>query len=92
MGIALMMCMGNSGGLVGSFIFLDREKPKYSTGFGGSLAFATAGIVCALTLEFLYWKSNKKHEEYTEEEVRAKYTDDELDKMGDRSPLFRYGL
>jgi hypothetical protein len=51
MGIALMMCMGNTGGMIGSFIFVDREKPKYPTGFGGSLAFAAAGIVCAQTLE-----------------------------------------
>ena len=92
MGIGFMMSMGNSGGLIGSFIFLDKEKPKYPTGFGGSLAFAAAGMVCALTLEFLYWKSNKRDEKMTEEEVREKYTDGQLYKMGDRSPLFRYGL
>lgn len=28
----------------------------------------------------------------TEEEIRAKYTDEELEKMGDRSPLFKYTL
>ncbi|KAJ0134872.1 hypothetical protein HZ326_22077 [Fusarium oxysporum f. sp. albedinis] len=92
MGIAFMMMMGNSGGLVGSFIFLEKEKPKYSTGFGGSLAFATAGIACALTLELLYWRSNKSDAKYTEDEVKAKYTDEELYKMGDRCPLFKYGL
>jgi MFS transporter, ACS family, DAL5 transporter family protein len=28
----------------------------------------------------------------SEMEIREKYTDDELDEMGDRSPLFRYTL
>jgi hypothetical protein len=92
MGIAFMICMGNMGGIVGSFIFLEKEKPKYPTGFGSSLSFASAGIVAALLLEFLYWKINKRNERWSEEEVRRKYSEMELEKMGDRSPLFRYSL
>jgi hypothetical protein len=87
-----MICIGNCGGVVGSFIFIDKEKPKYPTGFGSSLAFASAGIVCALTLETLFWTINNRNAKYTEEEVKAKYTEDELEKMGDRSPLFKYTL
>jgi len=92
MGIAFMICIGNLGGLPGSFIFLSRESPQYPTGFGTSLAFAAAGIVSALTLEFFYWSHNKKYENTTEEEVKEKYTDEELDKLGNKSPLFKYAL
>ena len=28
----------------------------------------------------------------TEDEIRAKYTEEELEQLGDRSPLFRYTL
>ena len=91
-GIAWMIAMGNCGGIAGSFIFIDKEKPKYPTGFGSSLAFAAAGIVCALTLETLFWTINKRNARYTEVEIREKYTDQELEKMGDRSPLFKYSL
>jgi len=56
------------------------------------LAFASAGIVCALTLETLFWTINKRNARFTEEEWRARYTDAELEKMGDRSPLFKYSL
>lgn len=91
-GIGWMIAMGNLGGLPGSYIFLDREKPKYPTGFGSSLGFASAGIVAALILEFLYWSHNKRYEGMTEEEASAKYTDAELERMGNKSPLFRYAL
>lgn len=83
---------GNCGGIAGSFIFIDKEKPKYPTGFGSSLAFAAAGIVCALTLESLFWTINKRNARWSEQDIRARYTDAELEKMGDRSPLFKYAL
>lgn len=87
-----MICIGNIGGIVGSFIYQEREAPKYPTGFGSSLSFAAAGMVCALTLEYLYWNLNKKGAEKTEDEWKTIYTEEQLEKMGDRSPLFRYHL
>lgn len=92
MGIAFMISMGNVSGIVGSFIFLEKEKPKYPTGFGSSLSFAAVGICSALLLELLYWRINKKNEKWTDDEIRRKYTEMQLEKMGDRSPLFKYSL
>lgn len=77
---------------MGSFIYLERESPKYPTGFGSSLAFAAAGICAAFTLESLFWSINKKNEKWSEDEIRRKYTEAQLEKMGDRSPLFKYHL
>ena len=84
--------MGNSGGFAGSFIFLEEEKPRYPTGFGSSLGFATAGILAALLLEFLYWNHNKRNEKITEEEAIRTYGEEKLAEMGDKSPLFKYAL
>lgn len=92
LGIAFMIAIGNTGGIPGSFIYMEREKPKYPTGFGASFAFACAGIVASLVLEYACWTINKKREKIPREEIHAKYTDEELQKMGDRSPLFRYML
>jgi hypothetical protein len=92
MGIAFMICIGNLGGLPGSFIFLSGESPRYPTGFGTSLGFAAAGIAAALTLEFCYRAHNKRWEGVTVEEVRGKYGDEELDRLGNKSPLFKYAL
>jgi hypothetical protein len=91
-GIAFMVCMGNVGGIIGSYIFLESEKPKYETGFGSSIAFGAFGLVSALALEGYYIWQNRKKDAMTEEEIREKYTDEQLDELGDKSPLFKYSL
>lgn len=91
-GIAFMITIGNSGGIAGSFIFLEREAPRYPTGFGSSLGFACAGICAAFILEFLYWTHNKRNEHLTEETAIAQYGEDELERLGNKSPLFKYAL
>ncbi|WQF80838.1 Putative major facilitator superfamily, MFS transporter superfamily [Colletotrichum destructivum] len=90
--IGFLVCVGNIGGLIGSYIYLDKEAPRYPTGFGTSFGFASAGVVAAVTLELLLKRLNKKKELLSEDEVRQRYTDEELDRMGERSPLFKYAL
>lgn len=90
--IGLLVCIGNIGGLIGSYIYVEREKPKYPTGYGTSLAFVLAGIVGSCLLEVLLKRENIAKAKMTEEEIRARYTDEELDRMGEKSPLFKYAL
>ncbi len=91
-GIAYMLGMGNVGGIIGSYIYLDSEKPKYPTGFGSSFAFAGLGIVSCFTLEFAFWSINRARSKLGEGYIREKYTEEELKALGDRSPRFRYSL
>ncbi|KZL74853.1 major facilitator superfamily transporter [Colletotrichum incanum] len=90
--IGFLVCVGNIGGLIGSYIYLDKEAPRYPTGFGTSFGFASAGIVAAITLEVLLQRLNRKKALMNEEEVRQRYTDEELDRMGEKSPLFKYAI
>lgn len=92
MGIALNICLGNSGGIVGSYIFLDTEDPGYPTGFSIGLAFAALTLISTVVLEFSYWRINNARDLLDEDDVRAQYSDEQLAKMGDKSPLFRYKL
>lgn len=92
MGIALNICLGNSGGIVGSYIFLDNEKPGYPTGFGIGLGFSIATLIASTVLEWSYKSINKKRDLLSEDEVRRQYTDEQLMRLGDKSPLFRYKL
>ncbi|KAL5340963.1 major facilitator superfamily domain-containing protein [Aspergillus crustosus] len=92
MGVAYMIALGNCGGIIGSFIFIEGESPRYQTGWGTSLGFITAGVCCACTLEVIYKWINARRDRVTEVEVREKYSEAELDRLGDRSPLFRYTL
>ncbi|KAH7353168.1 major facilitator superfamily domain-containing protein [Pyrenochaeta sp. MPI-SDFR-AT-0127] len=91
-GIAFNNCVGNIGGVIGSYMYLESEKPKYFTGFGLSLAFGATGIINAVILELSYKWGNSKKARLSEEEVRAKYTDEQLLDKGDKSPLFKYTL
>lgn len=84
--------MGNCGGFAGSFVFQNNEAPSYPSGYGSVLGFACAGIAAALTLEFLYWTHNKRHQNVTEEEAVAKFGEEKLALIGDKSPLFKYAL
>jgi MFS family permease len=92
MGIALNIALGNCGGLVGSYIFLDSEKPGYPTGFGVGLAFAAMAVCSTLVLEFSYWRINKARAAMDEDEIRGRFSSEELALMGDGSPLFKHQL
>ncbi|KAJ5153860.1 uncharacterized protein N7500_009299 [Penicillium coprophilum] len=92
MGIAFMLSIGNAGGLIGSFIYIEAEAPMYPTGFGCSFAFAAAGVIASIVLELKLWHSNKRNDRMSREEVYERYTDEELQRMGDRSPFFKYIL
>jgi L-asparagine transporter-like permease len=92
MGISYMIALGNLGGVIGSMVFLGDEKPRYQTGWSCCLAFIILGMCSALTLEMVYKYTNKKRDAMDRQEIEAKYTVEQLDAMGDRSPLFRYTL
>jgi sugar phosphate permease len=91
-GLAWTLAAGNIGSLVGTNIFLDKEAPRYQTGYGVSLGFICMGLATACTLEFVLKARNKQNEGFSEDEVRESFTDAQLDKLGDKSPLFRYML
>lgn len=92
MGVAYMIALGNCGGIIGSFIFIGDESPRYQTGWGVSLGFICAGVCAACTLGVVYTVINRRRVRITEDEVREKFSDAQLERLGDRSPLFRYTL
>lgn len=50
------------------------------------------GILAACVLEYSLWRVNCARAKHSEEDIRAQYSAEELDKMGDKSPLFKYTL
>jgi hypothetical protein len=81
--------IGNAGGIVASNVFITKESPRYTTGYGVSLAMLLmCGVACTI-LFFGLRTENKKRDRggrdyrYTEER-------DELDNMSDDFPSFRF--
>lgn len=91
-GLAFYSGVGNIGGILGSFMFLTREAPAYPTGYGTSIGVLAVGVLIGLGLEGAYWYLNKKKAQVPEEEIRARFTEQELSDLGDRSPLYKYTL
>ncbi|KAF5534519.1 major facilitator superfamily transporter [Fusarium phyllophilum] len=69
-GVAFNICVGNIEGIIGPYIYLDKEAPRYGTRFGLSLALPRL----------------------TEDDIRSRYTEEQLLKLGDKSSLFKYTL
>ncbi|KEF58777.1 uncharacterized protein A1O9_03620 [Exophiala aquamarina CBS 119918] len=95
-GMALLISVGNMGGICGSNIYLARQAPKYPVGFGVGLTTCVLGIIAAFILRWEYKRQNNLRDETIAREgadaVRARYTEQELLDLGDRSPFFRYTL
>lgn len=91
-GVGFMSTVGNFGSILGSFMYLETEAPRYPTGFGLSLALGAAGLVLPLVLEWSYMRANARKASMTESEVKARYSEEELFDLGDESPLFRHVL
>lgn len=84
------------GGICGSNIYLARQAPKYPVGFGVCLTCCVLGIIAAFILRREYSRQNKLRDALIAQEgaeaIKARYTEQELLDLGDKSPFFRYTL
>lgn len=88
--ISIVPTIGQFGGIIGSNIYLVKERPFYKTGFGVSLGFCViAGFVSTLALRVALKRINANRDKIPVEEIHAKYTQEQLTEMGDKSPLYR---
>ena len=95
-GMGLLISVGNLGGIAGSNIYIASQAPKYPTGFGTGLGISIAAIIMAYVLRRACDRENKARRKMLDEEgeqaVRARYSEQELLDMGDKSPFFIYTL
>ncbi|OAA68741.1 Major Facilitator Superfamily protein [Niveomyces insectorum RCEF 264] len=95
-GLAILISVGNLGGICGSNIFIAGQAPRYPAGYGTCLGICVAATVATYVLRVAYARENKRRDavmaSMSEEELRAQFTDQELLDLGDRSVYFRYTL
>ena len=81
------------GGSIGSNIYLDSQAPVYPLGFGFSVGATVLGAMVPATVHWwLMRRENRRREGADLQEVKGKYTPEELGEMGEGSPLFRFTL
>lgn len=86
--MAIHVGFGNMGGAMSSNFYRTQDSPQFFLGHGLSLGFLGITLAAVIILRVGYSRINKKRETQTLEG----YTDEELSRMGDKAPNFRYGL
>lgn len=81
------------GGCIGANIFVSSEAPTYHSGFITLLVLVIVGGFGACIANWYCLRaSNLKKDKIPLEELEGKFTDEQLAKMGEYSPYFRYIL
>lgn len=68
------------------FSHIDRAN------IGNAIGFAAFTLLSTVVLELSYMRLNKKRDALDEADIREQYSEEDLQKMGDKSPLFKYKL
>ncbi|KAI0148527.1 major facilitator superfamily domain-containing protein [Xylariaceae sp. FL1272] len=88
----LQLTVGNSSGIMASFIYSSGSAPRYIKGNAISLSLVGLSAILYGLLWFWYARENKRRERG---EVKAKHqnlSEEELAELGDESPRFRYTI
>ncbi|KDQ27206.1 hypothetical protein PLEOSDRAFT_1113357 [Pleurotus ostreatus PC15] len=104
-GMALHIGIGNFSGAIASNIYRSQDSPRYLVGHGVELMFVGIGFIAVPTVVLMYKRINAQRDREAEgylsdggdgggsfKGVGGRYTAEELRKMGDRAPDFRYTL
>ncbi|KAE8410140.1 major facilitator superfamily domain-containing protein [Aspergillus pseudocaelatus] len=87
-GMAIQIGLGNLAGAMASNFYRSQDAPNYILGHALELGFCVAGMIAAVILRLSYQIINRKRDRM---DVTG-YDEAEMEKMGDRSPMFRYML
>ncbi|KAG6879433.1 hypothetical protein C0992_002699 [Termitomyces sp. T32_za158] len=95
-GMALHIGIGNFSGAFACNIYRGQDAPRYILGHGMELMFVGIGFICLPVAVLSYIRINNKRDalEKAREEngETSKLTAEELRRLGDRAPDFRYTL
>ncbi|KAG6810175.1 hypothetical protein H0H92_013013 [Tricholoma furcatifolium] len=95
-GMALHIGIGNFSGAIACNIYRSRDAPRYILGHGLELMFVGIGFICVPIAILSYIMINNKRDALQKEQMERgetnKYSYEELRRLGDRAPDFRYSL
>ncbi|KAL1918917.1 uncharacterized protein VTP21DRAFT_2298 [Calcarisporiella thermophila] len=89
---AMMISFANLlGGLLGSQLYREQDKPRYVLGHAINAGFMSAVFLFSVVLYFVLRKMNENRERGNCVDI-SKLTREEIEDLGDRHPNFRYML
>ncbi|KAL1865923.1 hypothetical protein VTK73DRAFT_5007 [Phialemonium thermophilum] len=84
------MTLGNCAGIFSSFIYRTQDSPKYRLGHGLTLGFVFVSGCMFLTTALLLRRENKRRDRGERDYVLDGKTPDEIARLGDYHPEYRY--
>ena len=88
--LAVQLGVGNCGGILGANIFLQRQSPTYTIGYGVCVAMVLASM-CSATMLFIYlWTNNEAKRAKRQNGVLANLNATEQVELGEKHPAFVY--
>jgi len=93
--VSLQIGIGSFAGIIASNIYRAKDSPRYRLGHGVELGLIGIGLLALPTLAIAYTRINARREaiiKTAEDSGGLQYTDEELRRMGDKAPNFRYGI
>ncbi|KAK4942565.1 hypothetical protein LTR10_017694 [Elasticomyces elasticus] len=88
--IALQAMIGNSAGIMSSFLYPSTEAPRYVKGHAITIAMVAFGVLSFGFMWGYYSFTNNRRAEGKEDHKVAGLSDEEIEELGDDSPRFRY--
>ncbi|QKX61312.1 uncharacterized protein TRUGW13939_08460 [Talaromyces rugulosus] len=92
--MGILTGFGNCGAFVSGNVFITNQSPKYPVGFGVGLAFAVLGLITNTIYYFFLNRENSRRDKVQSPSAGLyEYEQrEEIQKMGDAHPDFRYQL
>ncbi|KAF7315092.1 hypothetical protein MIND_00023400 [Mycena indigotica] len=91
-GTAIQIGIGHFGAVFASNMYRTQDKPRFIVGHGCELMFVALGLISTSVAVFLSHRENRKRDAIMAGSNEKSYSQNELRKMGDRAPDFRYML
>ncbi|KAK2464919.1 hypothetical protein APHAL10511_002995 [Amanita phalloides] len=91
-GSAIQIGIGNFSGAFAANVYRTKDEPRYILGHGIMMMFAGIGVICVPIAVISYTRINHKRDKLLRElsERGDKISAEEIKKLGDRAPTFRY--
>ncbi|TFK86321.1 MFS general substrate transporter [Polyporus arcularius HHB13444] len=93
-GIAMQLSFSSFGGIISSNIYRTQDAPRYILGHALEMGFMAIALLLVPLTVFCYMRINTQRETGRGEEIEkdVRWAPEELRRLGDRAPDFRYTL
>ncbi|KAI8627139.1 major facilitator superfamily domain-containing protein [Xylariaceae sp. FL1651] len=88
----MQLTIGNSSGIMASFIYPSGDAPRYIKGNAVSLSLVGLSVILYASMWFWFAKENSRRDKGLIKSEHENLSEEELAELGDESPRFRYTI